>query len=48
MRFRRDDGVVGGTIIEDFADSRIPGLDTGVLAFIDDIHLGDSDTAAAR
>ncbi|OZC73956.1 hypothetical protein CH251_12560 [Rhodococcus sp. 06-462-5] len=64
VQVRRDDGVVSGTIVEDFADSLIPGdrlgrdwaqphrwaiaLDTGVLVFVDDSDLDDSDTAAAR
>lgn len=64
VHVRRDNGMVGGTIVEDFADSLIPGdrlgrnwaqphrwaiaLDTGVLVFVDDNDLGDSDTAAER
>ncbi|OZC83983.1 hypothetical protein CH254_24180 [Rhodococcus sp. 06-412-2C] len=64
VQVRRDDGVVGGTIVEDFADSLIPrdrlgrdwaqphrwaiALDSGVLVFVDDSDLDDSDTAAPR
>lgn len=64
VQVRRDDGVVGGTIVEDFADSLISGdrlgrdwaqpqrwavaLDSGVLVFVDDSDLDDSDAAMGR